>query len=183
MTEQDLPGIEAGNVQPDPFPHITALADQIALRLSFTSGEEGFHPNQVLGIAKEIGGRLSGEETHRLFGSVAIHPNVEPLENGRFAFRDETVFTPQSENFEAAPGESNPKSSQHALSPRQLAVILRNMRFSPEAKEARQNARRIANPRGTRKSRSQQGGPRKSSQGVYHGKKISLGTLIAQTNG
>lgn len=148
MTEPEAPRPAPGDVHTEPAPHLLELADHIASVLHQAPGRQ-IEPAQLLGIAKEAnGGMLASLECHNLIGLVAIHPNVEPLEDGRFTFREDTEFEPRSEAFEAeAAREAGSSGNGGPLNPRQVARILYQMSTDPRAVRARADRRRIANTR------------------------------------
>ncbi len=166
-------------VEEDINNHLTLVADRIAFSL-FEYSNRQLNNGQVLGIAKTITGFLTTEEKHDLFGLLATHPSVDPLENGRFAARPATDFVPRAENFfdtRYASVEIEPaRNKDQAMSPTQLKKAVQSLQYSAQSLQARADRGRRASP----KRLSHKHAP--NQQGRYHGKKLNLEALLAQAS-
>lgn len=162
---------------------LTLLADATTLKLSEVSAW-GLDSRQILGTVKSLGEYLSAEEVNEFFALLSIHPNISPLENGNFAFKKGSEFEPQHEGFMESRFAQHAADSNRPMTARQISKTLKNIRYSPEFREMKEDMKRLANPRrrGRRKSKGPISGTsiKKGYQGKAHGKKVNLDSLLAQ---
>lgn len=170
--------IAASSIEPEVDAEaIHSLSEDVATAMCEASWGH-FREPQILGIAKSKGGRyLSSDEIHELLALLASHQRIRPLEDGTFSVRN----NPEGELMIH---EGNPPTLSldfdrksrvigKPLTDKQVTKVLKRINSSPELKRAKDLARRRANPRRRGKRN------RSKLQGKLHGKKESVGQLIA----
>ena len=177
----------------NPF-QLTHIADQTVDALIKTASNYPLGVKHLLGIVKSHGIYLNSEEVNEFIAILSSDPRIVPLENGKFitaeAFRrpranQEEGILKLEEYDEVASTNGHAQS----LTPRQVNKALKELKYGAEARYARKQAKRIANPRRSgRKRRSSTGSAssishvKKGYQGKAHGKKLSVDELIAKMN-
>lgn len=141
-----------------------------------------FKEPQILGIAKaQSGDYLTRSEINELLALLASHPRIRPLEDGSFSVRKDPPPEPGDAEdllpMVSLDFDIEPKTEDKPMTDKQVNKTLQKLRSSPEFREAKVEAKRLANPR--RRGRSKKGQAKKL-MGRTHGKKQSLDTLIAK---
>jgi hypothetical protein len=164
------------------------LVDFATLRLSRGSSR-GLNGGQLLGLVGSTGIRLSRDEVGEFYNLLTVHPNIEPHENGNFAFKPETTFTPLAEGFMDSVypqllDQLLGKRTDRPMTPKQLERALTNMRYDSDLRKVHAGMTRLAKPKRRRSRKSSQdlfGGKadKKGYQGRGQGKKVSQDSMIA----